>query len=39
MESWCTGNIVFLIRADVSTELDVDVLASAFNIDKTSLSS
>ena len=30
-------DIVFLIRADVSTELDVDVLASAFHIDKTDL--
>lgn len=36
--TWCNPeDIVFLIRADVSTELDVDVLASAFNIDKTSL--
>lgn len=30
-------DIVFLIRADVSTELDVDVLASAFNMSKTDL--
>ena len=30
-------DVVFLIRADVSTELDVDVLASAFHIDKTDL--
>ena len=30
-------DIVFLIRADVSTELDVDVLASAFHMDKTDL--
>ena len=30
-------DIVFLIRADVSTELDVDVLANAFHIDKTDL--
>lgn len=36
--TWCNPeDIVFLIRADVSTELDVDVLANAFNIDKTSL--
>lgn len=36
--TWCNPeDIVFLIRADISTELDVDVLASAFNIDKTSL--
>lgn len=30
-------DVVFLIRADVSTELDVDVLASAFHMDKTDL--
>ena len=36
--TWCNPeDIVFLIRADVSTELDVDVLANAFNMDKTSL--
>ena len=30
-------DIVFLVRTDVSTELDVDVLASAFNMDKSTL--
>lgn len=30
-------DIVFLIRTDISTELDVDVLAVAFNMDKTDL--
>lgn len=30
-------DIVILIRNDVRTEIDVDVLASAFNIDKTTL--
>lgn len=30
-------DIVFLIRADISTELDVEVLASAFNMNKTDL--
>ena len=36
--TWCNPeDIVFLIRADISTELDVDVLANAFNIDKTTL--
>lgn len=36
--TWCDPeDIVILIRADVSTELDVEVLASAFNMDKTTL--
>ena len=36
--TWCNPeDVVFLIRADVSTELDVDVLANAFNMDKTTL--
>lgn len=30
-------DIVFLIRTDIATELDVDVLAVAFNMDKTDL--
>lgn len=30
-------DIVFLIRTDIATELDVDVLAAAFNMDKTDL--
>ena len=30
-------DVVFLIRTDISTELDVDVLAVAFNMDKTDL--
>ena len=29
------SRVVFLVRADVMTEVDVDVLASAFNMDKT----
>lgn len=36
--SWSLSNdIVFLIRNDVLAKLDVQVLASAFNVDKTSL--
>lgn len=30
-------DIVFIIRNDISSELDVDVMAKAFNLDKTSL--
>ena len=30
-------DIVFLLRVDIGTELDVDVLANAFNMDKTTL--
>lgn len=30
-------DIVFILRNDVASEIDVDVLASAFNIDKTTL--
>lgn len=33
--TWTTPErVVFLVRADVMTEVDVDVLASAFNMDK-----
>lgn len=36
--TWCDPeDIVILLRADISTELDVEVLASAFNMDKTTL--
>lgn len=36
--TWCNPeDVVILLRTDVSTELDVDVLASAFNMDKTTL--
>lgn len=36
--TWCNPeDIVILLRADISTELDVDVLAQAFNMDKTTL--
>lgn len=34
--TWTEPNrVVFMVRADVMTEVDVDVLASAFNMDKT----
>lgn len=36
--TWCRPeDIVILLRADVSTELDVDVLAQAFNMSRTDL--
>lgn len=36
--TWCNpDDIVILLRADISTELDVEVMASAFNMDKTTL--
>ena len=36
--SWSDkGNIYFFIRNDISAELDIEVLASAFNIDKADL--
>ena len=36
--TWCNPeDIVILLRADISTELDVEVLASAFNMNKTDL--
>lgn len=36
--TWCRPeDIVILLRADISTELDVEVLASAFNMNKTDL--
>ena len=36
--TWCRPeDIVILLRTDISTELDVEVLASAFNMNKTDL--
>ena len=36
--TWCNPeDVVFLIRADISTYLDVEVLANAFNMNKTDL--
>lgn len=38
VKTWCNPeDIVFIIRSDISSYIDVNVLASSFNIDKTTL--